>query len=100
MAQFEIVADHRGSSKQCRRGRNSAATARCGSTAALFDIVVAPLVEDDAVLKVEQPKMGRPLPSRGFYFGLLALAVMGLWTLGGAFSLLTIIFSLFIIYAA
>ena len=57
-------------------------------------------MEDDAVLKVEQPKTGRPFPSRGFYFGLLALTVMGLWTLGGAFSLLTIIFSLLIVYAA
>lgn len=57
-------------------------------------------MEDDAVLKVEQPKMSRPLPSRGFYFGLLALAVMGLWTLGGTFSLFTIFFSLLIVYAA
>lgn len=57
-------------------------------------------MKDDAVPEVEQPETRRPFPSRGFYFGLLALILMGLWVLGGSFSPLTIVLSLIVVYAA
>ena len=80
--------------------QNSAALARRSATATLFEGVVTSIMKDDAVPEVEQPEARRPFPSRGFYFGLLALSVVGLWALGGAFSPLTIVLSLLVVYAA